>query len=189
MKKRFLIFTAVLCMAVICSSFFFSGNAQKSVEKETVSVSSAEANLLSMLNHNFVYGSDFDDADVMVSRSVNALRAYGNAEEGIDRNLIADFVFNMYGEDIVDISSLDCGTPKGDLSVYYMSSGDTKYRHSNIKLTENEDGTITAVTDVLAENGINNESYTATSLFVPNDNSAFGFNIIYSELSQNGTSL
>ena len=193
MKKGFLIAVSLICAVVICSSLFVCAYSKEEVAyipvSKSVSLSNTEVNLLSMLNHNFVYGSDFDNADDVVSRSMNALLSYRN-EDFIKETLVTDFVSNMYGIDIVDLSEFNAKYPHKDGYLFIVSGGYTRYNHSNIRIKNNEDGTISAYTDVtvLCHDG-DKEVYKATSLFIPNKNSSFGYNIVYSEIAKSGVSL
>ena len=193
MKKGFLIAVSVLCAVVICSSLFACAYSKDEVTDisaaKSVSLSKTEVNLLSMLNHNFVYGSDFDNADDVVSRSMNALLSYRN-DGFLKETLVTDFVNNMYGIDIVDLSEFNAKYPQREGYVFIVAGGYTRYNHSNISIKENEDGTISAYTDVtvICHDG-EKQVYKATSLFVPNENSSFGYNIVYSEIEKPGVSL
>ena len=193
MKKGFLIAVLLICAAVICSSLIVSADLEADVAEipaeKSVSLTRTEIDLISMLNHNFVYGSDFDNADNVVSLSMNALLAYRN-DDFIKETLVTDFVSNMYGIDIVDLSQFNARYPHKDGYVFVVAGGYTRYNHSNISIKENEDGTISAYTDVTVfDHDESKKVYKATTLFVPNENSAFGYNIIYSEITKPGVSL
>ena len=193
MKKGFLIAISLICAVVIFSSLFVSAYSNEEVSDisaaKSVSLSDTEVNLLSMLNHNFVYGSDFDNADDVVSRSMNALLSYRN-DGFLKETLVTDFVNNMYGIDIVDLSEFNAKYPQREGYVFIISGGNTRYNHRNIKIKNNEDGTISAYTDVtIFSYGGEKQVYKANSLFVPNENSSFGYNIVYSEITEPGVSL
>ncbi len=195
MKKGFLIAISIVCAVVICSSVVL--NSSKPVKAEEISVATVvsgsedlKADLLSMLNHNFVYGADFDDAGVIANRSLNALLALKeNGDDYIEESFVIDFVKNMYGIEIVDFSGFDAKENNKSGYIFTGNCGDVTYNHENISLKYNEDGTISAQTDVtVTENDGITHKLSANSLFVPNENSAFGYNIIYSEIENGGIS-
>jgi len=193
--KKSLIALVVFCSVVILSVTFSTQNQVKTVEPVTADKSETdtvtETRLLNMLNHNFVYGNDFDDASAMVNRSLGALVDYKNADDNfINASFVTDFVSNMYGVDVVDFSNLNCNAPKKDGFIFMNPCGFTSYKHSEISIHENEDGTISATTKVtVLSHDANEKTYTASSLFVKNENSAFGYNIIYSEILDNSPAM
>ena len=91
----------------------------------------------------------------------------------------------MYGIEIVDLAEYNAGYPQKDGYIYLVPQGFTVYKHSNARILENEDGTYTVTTDVSVE-GHDGEykTLTAKTMFVKNSASAFGFNIVYSEISE-----
>ncbi len=193
MKKGFIVVISLICAVVICSSMLISAKSDEKtvdiISDKSTSLSQTELNLLSMLNHNFVYGSAFDNADDVVNLSMNALLSYKN-DDYIKENLVTDFVNNMYGIDVVDLSEFNSQYPHKDGYVFVVAGGFTRYNHKNISIKNNEDGTISVRTDVTVfyHDG-NKDVYKANSLFVPNENSSFGYNIVYSEIETPGVSL
>ncbi len=192
MKKSFLIAVAVLCTVVIFSSQvkpkMNAVNAQKSTKTVCTELDKTDTVLLSMLNHNFVYGSDFDSADVIVNRSLKALSVLRDTSGNyVKVSYVTDFVNNMYGVEIIDLSNYNAAYPEKEGYLFTDNSDSRSYIHGNIKTILNEDGTITAETDVkITEAGGNEKLCRASSLFVPNDDSEFGYNIIYSEIFEEG---
>lgn len=194
MKKSVLIAIAVLCTVVIFSSQIKPENnavkAQKAPKTVCAEIDETDAVLLSMLNHNFVYGSDFDSADIIVNRSLNALSVLKDASgDYVKEAYVTKFVNDMYGVEIVDISGYNAAYPEKQGYVFTDNSESRSYIHGNIKTITNEDGTITAETDVkIMEADGNAKLYKASSLFAPNKASEFGYNIIYSEIFEEGIS-
>ncbi len=185
MKKAFIVSVFVLCVAVILSSVLFSpATATKVVaETEILAVSDEEElNLLGMLNKNYVYGLDFDYADNIVECSFNALKENIGADGFIENGYVVDFVNDMYGIEIVDLSNFNAEYGKKDGAVF-ADLGFTEYKHSNIKTKLNEDGTVTATTDIAVTSlDGDTDTYKCTTLFVKNENSKFGYNIVTSEI-------
>lgn len=145
-----------------------------------------ESRFLNMLNRNFVYGEDFLSADSLLSFSIIANRDKAEDGEFIKEDIVTSFVFDMYGVEIVDTNDFNAEYPQKEGYLYLVAKGFTVYKHSNAKITENEDGTYTVITDVLVD-GHDGENVTlsAKTLFAKNSESAFGFNIIYSEITDN----
>ncbi len=180
MKKFFIVAVALICSLVIFSSIFVSSASEKNAIGRPKN--EVEIKLLSMLNHNFVYGADFDNADDVVNGSLYALSEYkDDSGEFINASLVAGFVNNMYGIDIVDFSNLNANCPKKNGYLYAGKGNKTVYHHDNPTLFYNEDGTITVTSTVSVEGS--KKTYSAVSTFVPNEESSFGYNIISAEIS------
>ncbi len=186
MKNKFVLSVCAVCAAVVLASLFapFTVKEDVSYTKKEAKGPTLEMKLTDMLNHNFVYGSDFDNADDLVSSSLNALvRFKENGGDYIKKTYVADFVNDMYGVKIADLTVLNTSAPELDGYVFVESTGAVTYKHKDIKLTKNEDGTISAETTVTINGFDNNkQTYKANSLFLESDDSAFGYNIIYSEI-------
>lgn len=195
MKKLLSLFLSIVMIAV-CSSLI----APTATASSEVSVSSAdeitanvnEARFLNMLNHNFVYGSDFDNADTIVNNSVLALLDLRDSEneDYIAETFVKGFVNDMYGIDITDLSELNDEFPKLENFVYIIPRGYATYSHKIISVEQNEDGSYTVVSDVITTNhDTAAKSQKAVSLFVENENSAFGYNMIYCNLITDSTDI
>ncbi len=195
MKK---ILSLVMCvvMLVICSSLIapaINDGTKVSAAAETVVITNPnEARFLNMLNHNFVYNSDFDDADAIVN---NASLALLDLRDSTNQDYIADmyvkdFVKDMYGIEIADMSQINADCPQLDGYLYIIPRGYTIYKHTIVSIEENEDGSYTVVSDVIAQNhDAQSKPQKAVSLFVKNSESAFGYNMIYCNIVANGTDI
>ena len=194
--KKLLSLVLSIVMIAVCSSLI----APTATASSEVSVSSAdeitanvnEARFLNMLNHNFVYGSDFDNADTIVNNSVLALLDLRDSEneDYIAETFVKGFVNDMYGIDITDLSELNDEFPKLENFVYIIPRGYTTYSHKIISVEQNEDGSYTVVSDVITTNhDTAAKSQKAVSLFVENENSAFGYNMIYCNLITDSTDI
>ena len=188
MKNRILAMFAVLCVAVACCSAF-SAPVIASQAKDSVSAASQQSNVLSarflnMLNHNFVYGADFEDAGVMAEKSVYPLLSSRQGDY-ISCTVISSFVKDMYGVEITDMSALSEGYPEKSGYLYIVPCGFTSYEHKEANVVMNEDGSYTVTTSVTVQPH-DGEACKAvcTSLFVRNVSSSFGFNIISSDIIQ-----
>ena len=156
------------------------------------SASVLEARFLNMLNHNFVYDNAFDSVEDMVNGSMPALLEYADAENDsfIAENYVADYIFSMYGIEDIDFSGINTGFEQMEGYVYIIPRGFTKYNHKITAVIANEDGSYTVESKISAASHDDvNLVNTCTTLFVPNEKSAFGFNIIYSSLGDTSTAM
>ena len=121
---------------------------------------------------------------------VNIYAFADEASPFIDEQILVSYIFDMYGIEILDLTEFKANYPEKDGFVYIIPQGYTVYKHSNAKIAENEDGSYTVTTQVTA-NGHDGEdvNFVTKTLFVKNENSSLGFNIIYSEFSNNSLSM
>ena len=195
MKK---ILSLLLCvvMLVLCSSLVApmvaDGSHVSAAGAEEIASNANEARFLNMLNHNYVYNADFENADTIIN---NASLALLNLRDSAYEDYIADtyvknFVKDMYGIDVVDMSSVNAEYPQLEGFLYIIPRGYTTYNHTIVSVEENEDGSYTVISDVV-ENGhdVAAKSQKAVSLFVKNSESAFGYNMIYCNIVENSTDI
>lgn len=146
------------------------------------------ARFLNMLNHNYVYNSDFENIDDMVNGCMPALLHLRDAQndEFIDEDYVKGYIKDMYGIEIVDASALNSQWPQKAGYIYIIPRCFVQYEHSNISITENADGSYTVVTDVVANSDTASiENQKVVSLFVKNEESSFGYSMIYSNFIDN----
>ncbi len=190
MKKGILSITALAVVLLISfTSLTVKPAANATEKKPAVAVSEEKAlgaRFLNMLNHNFVYNDAFESVYEMTACSEVAL--LDKAEDGyIKQSLIAGYLYNMYGVENADFAAVTKDFPQRENYVYVIPRGFSVYKHSAPVITENEDGSYTVVTDVeISSHDSDVETAKATTLFVKNENSAFGFNIISSDISAIG---
>lgn len=190
MKKGILSITALAVVLLISfTSLTVKPAANATEKKPAVTVSEEKAlgaRFLNMLNHNFVYNDAFESVYEMTACSEVAL--LDKAEDGyIKQSLIAGYLYNMYGVENADFAAVTKDFPQRENYVYVIPRGFSVYKHSAPVITENEDGSYTVVTDVeISSHDSDVETAKATTLFVKNENSAFGFNIISSDISAVG---
>lgn len=190
MKKGILSITALAVVLLISfTSLTVKPAANATEKKPAVTVSEEKvlgARFLNMLNHNFVYNNEFESVYEMTACSEVAL--LDKAEDGyIKQSLIAGYLYNMYGVENADFAAVTKDFPQRENYVYVIPRGFSVYKHSAPVITENEDGSYTVVTDVeISSHDSDAENAKATTLFVKNENSAFGFNIISSDISAAG---
>lgn len=190
MKKGILSITALAVVLLISfTSLTVKPAANATEKKPAVTVSEEKvlgARFLNMLNHNFVYNDAFESVYEMTACSEVAL--LDKAEDGyIKQSLIAGYLYNMYGVENADFAAVTKDFPQRENYVYVIPRGFSVYKHSAPVITENEDGSYIVVTDVeISSHDSDTETAKATTLFVKNENSAFGFNIISSDISAAG---
>ena len=190
MKKGILSITALAVVLLISFTSLTVKPAANATEKKPAVTVSEErvlgARFLNMLNHNFVYNNEFESVYEMTACSEVAL--LDKAEDGyIRQSLIAGYLYNMYGVENTDFAAVTKDFPQRENYVYVIPRGFSVYKHSAPVITENEDGSYTVVTDVeISSHDSDAETAKATTLFVKNENSAFGFNIISSDISAIG---
>ncbi len=195
MKK--IIAVTVCVIALMACSFlvapaFDSATQVSAVTAQEVKANVGEARFLNMLNHNFVYNEDFDNIDTIINNSVLNLLSLRDAENSsfIEENYVKGFVKDMYGIEIDDMSALNADCPQLDGYVYIIPRGFTSYNHEIVSITENEDGSFTVVSEVTADaHDADTETQKAVSLFVKNDASAFGYNMIYCNIIENASNI
>lgn len=195
MKK---ILSIVFCVValVLCMSFVapdVDNNTKVSAvaveEKET---NANQARFLNMLNHNFVYNNDFDNADTIVNNASLALLDLRDSdnEDYIADSYVKGFVKDMYGIEIADMSNINADYPQLEGFLYIIPRGYTSYCHTIVSIEENEDGSYTVVSDVAIDNhDAAAKTQKAVSLFVKNENSAFGYNMIYCNIVAESTDI
>ena len=195
MRKK--ITVAVSLLLCICMLSFVSVSGTNVPEKDVIAEKSnimtvanntkncekaLESRFLNMLNHSFVYDSDFYNDEVLVNNSVLALLDV--AEDGfVAETYVKDYIFNMYGKSIFDFSSINTTFEQKQGYVYVIPCGYNIYEHKIASVTDNLDGSYTVVTDV--EISLDDGSVitdTATTVFLQNAESQFGYNIVYSEI-------
>ena len=185
MKKALSIALCVIVLIVISSLVAPMGNDGTKVSAATVTeekIGVNESRFLNMLNHNFVYNSDFDSADTVVNNASLALLDLRDSENSdfIADIYVKDFVKDMYGIEIADMSGINATYPQLDGYLYVIPRGYTTYKHTIVSINENEDGSFTVVSEVVADDHDGEDRpLKAVSLFVENSDSAFGYNMIY----------
>lgn len=185
MKKRLVLVVVMLCVLALFACAFIPASASESRQiPAPVGENIPAARFLNMLNHNFVYNEDFQSTDVLVEDSLLALldRREKDSPEYISDTIVKGFVSDMYGIELSDIN--DNSDRHMDGFVYIVPRGFTVYSHKITDVKENEDGSFTVLSSVTVTPHDDGEYLTeAETLFVKNEKSAFGYNIVYSNLN------
>lgn len=156
--------------------------------KESEKISSSkvlESRLLNLLNHNFIYNSDFESIENIVNGSVIALLNMRECSEDsfIAENIVSDYIFNMYGIEIEDFSNINTEFAQKSGYVYIIPRGYSTFEHEMLSVKENEDGSLTAKTKVIINSYDGNEIIDfCETLFIVNPESALGYSIISSNI-------
>ncbi len=188
MKRKYFICLSLALVMLTSSSVIALKPAETVDNRPSVETADAdrvlEARFLNMLNHSFAYGEDLGSVEALVNCSVAALcNMDGGAEESfMDETRVKDYLYNMYGVEVENLSSVNAGFPKKDGYVYIIPRGYTVYKHTVDSVMLNEDGSYTVTTLVNIDSHDGEENGKAVTLFVKNSNSQFGFNIISSEI-------
>ena len=185
MKKKILLSALSVCVLLALSLVFLPAAAgigepeSKKFEDKVLS-----ARFTNMLNRNYSYDYDFENADILVDNATLALLDNRDKEnpDYISDALIKGFVDDMYGIEVTEIADESDMHKEG--LVYIVPRGYTEYHHKICKIVPNEDGSFTVNSKVVVSPHDGDEfETTAETLFVPNSKSAFGYNIIYSNLT------
>lgn len=142
-----------------------------------------EARFLNMLNHSFAYDEELASVEALVNCAVTALCVTkGTDDSFIEESRVEDYLYNMYGVEVENLSSVNAEYPQKDGYVYIIPRGYTVYKHTIDSVRLNEDGSYTVTTSVILDSHDGKEEGKAVTLFVKNSNSQFGFNIISSDI-------
>lgn len=184
MKKGLIICIISVCVLALFACAFIPASADVTETKPVSATDNAlKARFLNMLNRNFAYNEDFTSIGLIVEDSVLSLldRRVPDDNDYIEEAVVKGFIYDMYGIEVLKIEE-DTAMHK-DGFVYIAPRGFTAYSHEITEITENEDGSFTVLSSVTV-NPHDNDAFTTTAktLFVKNEKSAFGYNIICSDL-------
>lgn len=141
-----------------------------------------ESRFLNMLNHNFVYSEAFYNDEDLVNDSALALLDLVN-DGFVEEAYLKDYIFNMYGKIYDTFDEYNKDLPKADGKFFVIARGYDIYNHSILNVTENEDGSFTVKTEVVIDYHFGEtETAVCETLFIKNELSQFGFNILYSDI-------
>ena len=191
MKIRYFV-SLVLALTMLASFSVISANPAESdtlVADNSASSQNAdkgkvlEARFLNMLNHSYAYDEELASVEDLVNCAVTALCVSGDIDDSfIEQSRVEDYLYNMYGVEVENLSSVNADFPKKDGYVYIIPRGYTVYKHTIESVRLNEDGSYTVTTNVIIDSHDGDEEGKAVTLFVENSDSQFGFNIISSDI-------
>ena len=133
-----------------------------------------------MLNHNRLYDNDFNDINTVVDNSILALM-YKAEGEFIREALVSAFVYNMYDLDIKDYEANPNAPQKNDY-IFIIPRGYDEISHQIMSVTKS--GTLNCVISEITIKTHDGETTTkiCETVLLENENSAFGYNIISSNI-------
>ena len=188
MKTKKILVLIAVCLAVAFLSAPVTSFAEGSTPVQAVEPDKNQVlatRFLNMLNHNNAYNEAFMTEEALVNSAVISqlsLRDEQN-EDYIKEEYIKDFVYNMYGIEILDFSQINARFPQTPGFVYIIPKGYETYSHEFLSMSENEDGTVSVHTSVTVTCHDNTtETFEAVTLFVENANSHYGYNIVHSNI-------
>lgn len=178
--KRNIFISALIIVLIILSSFTclsVSGEEKTAhVEYDAAKISRFE----NMLDHNYLYGNDFDDMHTVINNSCLALLS---AREGnyISTDVLFPFIDNMYGIPVYCDESLNSDFPRKEGAVFIVPRGFVQYEHSVTQIVD-EGATVTV--NSVARDVDSGEEIPCVSVFIKSDESAFGYNLIVCNLKR-----
>lgn len=191
MTKRIISCLAVLLVLLVlpASAPFTSGAA--AVEKQSSADENfgvRKARFETMLNHNYVYDDDFSSDRTIIENAILALLDHAENDE-IDRELVLHFIRNMYGREVDPNAAVYDFLPASEGKFAVLARGYSKISHTVLSVEEVAGGW-----EVVSEMRIephDGQAYTvsANTLFVANEGSSFGYNIVRSDLESIGDNL
>ena len=191
MKIRYFV-SLVLALTMLASFSVISANpaesdalvADNSASSQTADKEKVlEARFLNMLNHSCAYDEELASVEDLVNCAVTALCVSGDIDDSfIEQSRVEDYLYNMYGVEVENLSSVNADFPKKDGYVYIIPRGYTVYKHTIESVRLNEDGSYTVTTSVTLDSHDGEQEGKAVTLFVKNSDSQFGFNIISSDI-------
>ena len=175
MKNK--IFSLVLIFVLILSCNFPVATAVTEVEKPE---NTEFARFENMLNHNLLYDNDFNNINTVVDNSILCLLDKAE-DEFIKKDLVEAFVYNMYDLDVKDYKP-NPNAPEKDGYIFIMPRGYDEISHEIKTVTEN--GTLICIISEITVKSHDGQTKTATceTVLLENKNSAFGYNIISSNI-------
>lgn len=175
----------VLLSALLCAPVSIVAETKEATD--TISLEKVqEARFLNILNHNTNYNDDFKSIDTIINNSVLSLLHLRDAEmyDYIREEYVVDFVKNMYGIEIENLSQINEEWPKEEGYIYIIPRGFSKYSHEFVSAKENEDGSFTVTTNLTVESHEGEiNTFECKSLMVVNEASVFGYSLINSNFS------
>lgn len=171
------IFSLILVFVLILSCNFPVATA---VTEEEIPQNTEYARFENMLNHNRLYGSDFSDVNKVVDNSILCLLDKAE-DQFIKKDLVEAFVYNMYDLDIKGYKANE-NAPQMDGYIFIIPRGYEEFSHKIISVTKN--GTLNCVISEITVKTHDGQSTTSTceTVLLENETSAFGYNIISSNI-------
>lgn len=186
MSKRILSFLIVIAIFFVLPASapidYKSGDATTMQEVATgIEDGVMKARFENMLNHNYVYNTDFESDLLIIENSILAL--LDKAEDGqIDKGLVLGFIAGMYGRQVDATTAEYDFAPADEGKFVVLPRGYDDYEHV-VTSIEVIDGGYKVVSEVTVY-PCDGFEYLASceTAFVENEGSSFGYNIVSSFL-------
>lgn len=151
-------------------------------EANTVIESVQKARFENMLNHNYLYGEDFSSDQIVIENSILALLDK-SVDGQIEQGLVLGFIAGMYGRQVDPAAATYDFLPADEGMFAILARGYDGYEHTVVSVEEVDGGYL--VTSDVTVYPCDGFAYNATaqSVFVVNEGSAFGYNLVSAELS------
>lgn len=172
MKRRLFTFAVICVLMLFCCNFpTATAKAQADPVAETDSL-----RFENMLNHNHLFGDDFSDINTVVDKSIIPLLDK-REDDFIKEDIVKCFVDNMYAFDISNYTP-NTNAPIRDGYIFIMPRGYDSFSHEIISVTKSD--TLYCVVSEITFNTHDGtqEKATCETVFLENESSAFGYNII-----------
>ena len=178
MKRGFLIAILMALLIVLSSFTCLAISSDATANTENSADTALAARLTNMLDHNYLYGNDFDDMHTVINNSCLALL---DSKEGsyISTDLLFPFIDAMYGIPVYCDETLNPQFPRKEGAVYVIPRGFVQYSHTVTGIER--DGSLLTVTSV-AKDSDTGVMVPCTSHFTETAESPFGYNLISSNL-------
>ena len=194
MKKRLV---AILCSLVLVSSAFCCISASADSTEKIPSVDASEqvevvepsvdgvtiARFENMLNHNYIYDDDFLDDKSVIENSILSLLEYVHDGE-INKELTLNFITNMYGREVDPNAAVYDFLPASEGNFAVIPRGYTVYSHKITSVVEIECGYLVRSEMTIDPHDDTGYTVSVESVFVPNEGSSYGYNLIKSNILQ-----
>lgn len=140
-----------------------------------------KARFENMLNHNYLYDSDFLSDRTIIENSIIPLLKNADNER-ISKDLVLNFIANMYGRTVDENATVYDYAPVEDGKFAVIPRGYSVIKHNIISIKEN-DGGYTIVSQMKVDPHDSEPSLkTVKTVFVANEGSTFGYNIVSSDI-------
>lgn len=196
MSKRLVSFFVAVCVfSLTLCAFGLNAVAETKALKQVSTanvVSSIDgavvARFETMLNNNFVYNQDFDSDKAIIENSILSL--VNHIEDGqIDMALTLNFIANMYGRQVDPSAATYEFLPADEGKIAVIPKGFSVHRHNNLTVEEIDGGYSVTSEMTVDAHDTDGAKILVKSIFVPNDGSLFGYNLIKSEYVVSGFSI
>lgn len=181
------VFTASAPAPVTESTPQVAPSVEKPVEDVApVATAVQKARFENMLNHNYLFGEDFSSDQIMIENSILALLDK-SVDGQIEQGLVLGFIAGMYGRQVDPVAATYDFLPADEGMFAILARGYDGYEHTVVSVEEIDGGyLVTSHVTVYPADGFAYQA-TAQSVFVENEGSAFGYNLISAEISEPAT--